>query len=203
MGADSVLYRPILRSGAVIGYLWCDAESAGFWPRAGSEVDDAVCEFWMRWLSTAREYGLSPWEALTSWDPRTEFPLDATPAPGAPNELAGMDDLYALAEARVPPTPYDDDTRVAVRHYQVIRGDRYLGRLWASVDDAAAGFLESPDLPADDPAATVWPRRLAESHASGLTASQALHALRGLPDDGSAGHLVDPLGQSYLRDLRR
>lgn len=200
MGADPVLHRPIHRSGTVIGYLWCTAGSAGFWPRAGAGAEDQVCAYWMRWLNSARESGLSPWEALSSWNPRLDFP-HGTPAIGAPNEVAGLDELYALAEGRAPATTYADDTSVPVRHYQVVRGNAHLGRLWASTDDAAAGFLASPDLPADDPAAHAWPRRLAESSASGLTPGQALHALRQAPDDGTTGHLTDPLGQSRLRDL--
>lgn len=201
MGADRVLYRPILRSGVVVGYLWCSAGAGGFWPRPGAGAGDGVCRFWLGWLDTAREQGLSPWEALSSWDPRMDFPY-GRPAPGAPNEAAGADDLLALVEGRATIAPYADDTRAPVRHYQVVRGASYLGRLWASVDDAAAGFLPGPDLAAGDPAATAWPRRLAESCASGLTPGQALAALREFPDDGSAGHLTDPLGQGPLAALR-
>lgn len=198
MGVAGVLYRPILRSGVVVGYLWCTGASAGFWPRTGVDGGDDVAQFWLRWLNSAREQGLSPWDALSSWDPRTDFP-HGRPAPGAPNELAGRADLASLADGRAPVVPYDDDSRLPVRHYQVIRGTAYLGRLWASVDDAAAGFLTAPDLPADDPAARAWPRRLEESCAAGLTPGQALEALREFPDDGTSGHLTGPLGQGYLR----
>lgn len=202
MGVDWVLHRPILRSGVVVGYLWCTFTSVGFWPRTGADAGEDVAQFWLRWLNTAREQGLSPWATLASWDPRTDFP-HGRPAPGAPNELAGREELAALAEGRAPAVPYADDSRVPVRHYQVIRGNTYLGRLWASVDDAAAGFLTALDLPEGDPAAPAWRRRLAESRASGLTPGQALEALREFPDDGTSGHLADPLGQGYLRELRR
>ena len=202
MADGPVLHRPILGSGTVLGYLWCTAGSAGFWPRAGSGADDQVRAYWMRWLTSARESGLSPWEALSSWDPRLDFP-HGTPAIGAPSELPGLDDLRALAEGRTPATTYADGTAAAVRHYQVVRGGTYLGRLWASVDDEAAGFLPSPDLAPDDPAARAWPRRLADSCTSGLTPGQALHALRQAPDDGTTGHLTDPPGQSHLHDLHR
>lgn len=201
MGADRVLYRPILRCGVVIGYLWCTGGTAGFFPRTADGEDERVRRFWMGWLDAAREEGLSPWDAMSSWDPRTEFPY-GEPAPGGPNELAGEDDLQALLEGRAPSVEYADDSRVPVRHYQVIRDGAYLGRLWASVDEAAAGFLPSADLGADDPAPETWRRRLADSLASGLTPAQAVHALRDLPDDGVSGHVTDPLGQGYLRDLR-
>ena len=185
----------------VIGYLWSNAAAAGFWPRANAGADDAVRRYWMGWLEVARERGLAPWDAVSSWDPRTDFP-HGEPAPGAPNELAGEDDLLALVEGRAAIATYADDTREPVRHYQVVRGNSYLGRLWAAVDERAAGFLANPDLGADDPAAGTWPRRLADSLNSGLTPTQAVHALHGFPDDGASGHVIDPLGQSYLRALR-
>lgn len=202
MGAGAVLHRPILRSGAVIGYLWANGESAGFWPRAGADADDEVRQYWLRWLARACEEGLTPWEALSSWNPRGDFPHGA-PAIGAPNEMADLDELCALAEGEPTDMTYGDDTQVPVQHYQVIRGANFLGRLWASVAGEAAGFLPSPDLPATDPAALAWPHRMAETCAAGLTPGQALHALREFPDDGASGHLTDPLGQGYLRDLRR
>lgn len=186
----------------MIGYLWSDARAAGFWPRAGAGADEQVRRFWMGWLDVAREQGLAPWDAVSSWDPRTDFRYGA-PAPGGPNELAGTDDLLALVEGRAAVAEYADDTTLRVRHYQVVRDDRYLGHLWASVDERAAGFLASPDLGEGDPAAGVWRHRLVDSLACGLTPSQAVHALRDFPDDGASGHVTDPLGQAYLRDLRR
>lgn len=196
-----MLYRPILRSGEVIGYLWCTAGAAGFFPRTAGGEDEQVRRFWMGWLDDAREDGLTPWEAMSSWDPRTEFPY-GEPAPGGPSELAGEDDLRALLERRARGIAYADDSRVPVRHYQVIRDGSYLGRLWASVDEAAAGFLANPDLGEHDPAPGVWRRRLADSLAAGLTPAQAVHALRDFPDDGVSGRVTDPLGQGYLQTLR-
>lgn len=198
---DRVLYRQILRDGHTIGYLWAVHDEAGYWPRAGSDEDEQVRAYWMRWLAAARERGLTLAEAMASWNPAYAFP-HGVPAVGPTNELADLDSLRALAAAYAPPGRYADDTTAAVRHYQVIRDGAYVGRLWASADDEAAGFLPSPDLPGTDPAALAWPRRLAASHASGLTPTQALDALRQAPDDGTTGRLTDPLGLGHLHDLR-
>lgn len=198
---DGVLYRPILRAGRVIGYLWATPDMAGFRPRGGGAAADDVQAYWMRWLRFAWERGLTTAEALVSWNPAYEFPCGA-PAPGPPTELAELDALWDLAGGDARPGGYAEDSRTPVRHYPVRRDGLPIGHLWASVDETAAGFLPSPDLAPANPAISVWQARLASSHSEGLTPTQALQALRDAPDDGTTGHLTDPLGQSYLSALR-
>lgn len=199
---DVVRYRPILKSGAVIGYLWATGDEAGFWPRAGSAPGTAARPYWLRWLTTAHAEGLTPVEALASWNPAYAFP-HGTPAIGAISELDRLDELAALAKGDPAPGLYGNFADAPVQHYQVIRANRYLGRLWASIDDQSADFLPSPDLPDNDPAVIAWPARLARCHAAGLSPIQALHALRDAPDISGSGELIDPLGQCYLGDLHR
>lgn len=194
-----MLYRPVVRDGRVIGYLWATADTAGFWPRAGT-ADERVRAYWMRWLGVARERGLTPAEALAPWNPRWEFPC-GTPATGPAGEIADLGALRALAEGASAGDGYAPETAVPVRHHPVVRDGVPLGHLWASVDERAAGFQPAGDLSDDDPAAPAWRARLAESAAAGLTPTQALHALRDAPDDGATGHLTDPLGQSPLSTL--
>ena len=197
--AGAVLYRPIVRGGRVIGYLWAASDTAGYLPRAGGGAD-GVRAYWMRWLRVAWEGGLTPAEAMASWNPRWEFPC-GTPATGAANEIAGLRALRALAEGTATIDGYASETAVLVRHHPVVRDGVRLGHLWASIDDRAAGFRPAADVPADDPAIPAWRTRLTDSAAAGLTPTQALHALRDAPDNTTIGHLTDPLGQSPMSAL--
>lgn len=196
-----LLYRPILRAGVPIGYLWATPEQAGYHRRAGSDDDPQVRAFWMRWLMTARESGLTAHEAMASWNPSYEFPYGA-PAIGPPTPLPDFESLQALASGSGPAGGYPDETTTLVRHYPVIRAGQRIGHLWASVDDEAAGFVPI-GLPDTDPAIPAWRHRLTEAHTFGLTPVQALDAMRDAPDDGTTGRLSDPLGQAPLADLGR
>lgn len=200
--AAAVMYRPIVRYGRVVGYLWAVGDTAGYWARAGGGADRGVRAYWMWWLSLARERGLSTGEAMASWNPAWEFPR-GTPATGPANEIADLGALRALAEGTATFAGYASETSVLVRHHPAVRDGVPVGHLWASIDELAAGFVPAADLPDGDPASPAWHGRLAESAAAGLTPSQALHALRDAPDDGAAGRLIDPLGQSLLPALRR
>ncbi|MEU4282178.1 hypothetical protein [Nocardiopsis dassonvillei] len=89
---------------------------------------------------------------------------------------------FAGAEPR-----FAADTDGPVLHVPMLRGDgSVLGRLWASRDGAAAGFLPAPG-PAGLNAKGAWVRRLILARAQGLDALGALARWTGAPQDDRAG----------------
>jgi hypothetical protein len=200
-GVSGVRYRPVLYGSRVIGYLWAAPGTAGFWPRTGGGAGVRTRAYWMRWLAVARAHGLTPEQALASWNPAYVFP-HGTPAIGHPTPLPNLAALRALAAGAPPAGAYAAGDTGVVRHYPVVRGDRTIGWLWASPDDRAAGFAPAPHLPASDPAPAGWRARLATCHATGLTPLQALDALRHAPYAAAIGALTEPLGQAPLAALR-
>jgi len=100
-------------------------------------------------------------------------------------EQAARDEFrpeFAGAEPR-----FAADTDGPVLHVPVLREDgSALGRLWASRDGAAAGFLPVPG-PAGLNAKGAWVRRLILARAQGLDALGALARWTGASQDDRAG----------------
>lgn len=99
---------------------------------------------------------------------------------------------------------FDAETDGPVLHVPVLRGDGSpLGRLWASRDGAAAGFVPVPGA-AGLNAKGAWVRRLIQARAEGLDALAALARWTGAPQDDRAGAVPPgsaPERADRLRDL--
>ncbi|MFB4317474.1 hypothetical protein [Actinomadura sp. 21ATH] len=87
-----------------------------------------------------------------------------------------------------PPAPgYARWTREPVIYFEVLLGGRPIGRLWASREHPAAGFLCDPAAPEAPAAAEVWEDRLAEAHGRREPAVEAVRRCRGTAEQPGRG----------------
>ncbi|MEU1149052.1 hypothetical protein ACFYO9_24145 [Streptomyces sp. NPDC005863] len=107
----------------------------------------------------------------------------------------------SLLSARVPQSEYEDEyesiTEHPVRYFTVQREGRTLGFVWASVGDAAAGYV--PRTAAGDEAFDVgakWLLRLREAHSRGLSPFAALDWLSQQPSHPELGLIVEDTPQN-------
>ncbi|MFL1378250.1 MULTISPECIES: hypothetical protein [unclassified Nocardiopsis] len=123
------------------------------------------------------------------------------------DEVAPAEDAFRPDFVGADPR-FAPDTDGAVLHVPVVREDgTALGRLWASEDGIAAGFLPGAGAGAAGlNAKGAWVRRLLQANGEGLDAVEALRLWIGAAPDDRAGAIPEgsvPTHAGSLDELRR
>ncbi|WP_067906796.1 hypothetical protein [Actinomadura rubrobrunea] len=100
------------------------------------------------------------------------------------------------------PRGYEPFTRKPLVYLPVMLRGRHIGYLWAGMTGTAAGFIRRNEFLTEAfEAPMVWSERLAEAHAQGLHAREAIRRWIGAPEDPRGGAVPPDAREGHADDL--